>query len=247
MTVHARPDRRLVRAAHRSERFVLVEVVAPAAPRTERQPVNLAFVLTFIVMFYDVYGWRDQRLLAPHLLLSLLILIASRERSALLLVVGIVATNILIGPAFFKYYRLYWTWSYQSDRSGLASLHSITQRLFIYRENQNAWCNTILWKSNIDPWPYQVIAIPAGIGLSFSFDSDRLAMPLKSQYLLLDQTNLVRLKNWLHVKPLGTTPFGTVYRNLDSHCGSEIETQSEISRIPQDSGGQMKSVRANPY
>ncbi|TMD30141.1 MAG: VWA domain-containing protein [Chloroflexi bacterium] len=45
MTVHARPDRRLVRAAHRSERFVLVEVVAPAAPRTERQPVNLAFVL----------------------------------------------------------------------------------------------------------------------------------------------------------------------------------------------------------
>jgi Ca-activated chloride channel family protein len=46
MTVHARPDRTLIRATHRSERFVLVELAAPTAPRRpERQPVNLAFVL----------------------------------------------------------------------------------------------------------------------------------------------------------------------------------------------------------
>jgi Ca-activated chloride channel family protein len=46
MTVHVRPDRSLIRATHRSERFVLVELTAPTArKRTERQPVNLAFVL----------------------------------------------------------------------------------------------------------------------------------------------------------------------------------------------------------
>lgn len=42
----ARADRRLIRPNHRSHRFVLVEVTAPAsARRRERPPVNLAFVV----------------------------------------------------------------------------------------------------------------------------------------------------------------------------------------------------------
>jgi Ca-activated chloride channel family protein len=49
MTLRARSDRRLIRATHRSERFVLVEVTAPQAPPPEpgavRTPVNLALVL----------------------------------------------------------------------------------------------------------------------------------------------------------------------------------------------------------
>jgi Ca-activated chloride channel family protein len=45
-TLRARSDRRYVRSAHRSERFVLVELEAPPAPRqAQREPVNLAFVL----------------------------------------------------------------------------------------------------------------------------------------------------------------------------------------------------------
>ena len=45
-TLRARSDRRYVRSAHRSERFVLVELEAPAAPRqAQREPINLAFIL----------------------------------------------------------------------------------------------------------------------------------------------------------------------------------------------------------
>jgi Ca-activated chloride channel family protein len=45
-TLRARADRRYIRSAHRSERFVLVELEAPAAPQQPtRDPVNLAFVL----------------------------------------------------------------------------------------------------------------------------------------------------------------------------------------------------------
>jgi Ca-activated chloride channel family protein len=41
-----RSDRRFIRSAHRSERFVLVELEAPPAPhQAQREPVNLAFVL----------------------------------------------------------------------------------------------------------------------------------------------------------------------------------------------------------
>ena len=44
--ITARADRRLVRARHRSQRFVLVSVTAPPAERErDRLPVNLAFVL----------------------------------------------------------------------------------------------------------------------------------------------------------------------------------------------------------
>jgi Mg-chelatase subunit ChlD len=44
--LRARSDRRYVRSAHRSERFVLVELEAPPAPRqAQREPVNLCFVL----------------------------------------------------------------------------------------------------------------------------------------------------------------------------------------------------------
>ena len=42
----ARSDRRYIRSAHRSERFVLIELEAPAATqKPQRDPVNLAFVL----------------------------------------------------------------------------------------------------------------------------------------------------------------------------------------------------------
>jgi Ca-activated chloride channel family protein len=45
-TLRARSDRRFVRSTHRSERFVLVELEAPpAAQHTQREPVNLCFVL----------------------------------------------------------------------------------------------------------------------------------------------------------------------------------------------------------
>lgn len=46
MTIRARADRRFIRSAHRSERFVLVELDAPASNRkTQRDPLNVAFVI----------------------------------------------------------------------------------------------------------------------------------------------------------------------------------------------------------
>ncbi len=47
MNLTVRSDRRHIRIGYRSNRFLLIDVVAPAAPRREasRPPVNLAFVL----------------------------------------------------------------------------------------------------------------------------------------------------------------------------------------------------------
>ena len=44
--LRARTDRTLIRSTHRSERYLLVELDAPAATqRHRREPVNIAFVL----------------------------------------------------------------------------------------------------------------------------------------------------------------------------------------------------------
>lgn len=46
MNLNVRPDRTLIRHQHRSQRFLQVEITAPASSRQlERSPVNLAFVL----------------------------------------------------------------------------------------------------------------------------------------------------------------------------------------------------------
>jgi Ca-activated chloride channel family protein len=46
MNLNVRPDRRLIRPQSRSQRFLLVEVTAPASDRRiDRSPVNLAFVI----------------------------------------------------------------------------------------------------------------------------------------------------------------------------------------------------------
>lgn len=46
MTLRARSDRRYIRSAHRSERFVLVELEAPPSTRkSQRDPLNVAFVI----------------------------------------------------------------------------------------------------------------------------------------------------------------------------------------------------------
>lgn len=46
MTIHAKADRRFIRSAHRSERFVLVELEAPPSSRkAQRDPLNVAFVI----------------------------------------------------------------------------------------------------------------------------------------------------------------------------------------------------------
>jgi Mg-chelatase subunit ChlD len=46
MSFTCRPDRRLIRTAFRSNRFVLVEIVAPAAARrSTRDPINVGFVV----------------------------------------------------------------------------------------------------------------------------------------------------------------------------------------------------------
>jgi len=42
--------------------------------------LNLAVVLGFVIVLYDVFDWRDYRVVAPHLLLALLVLVGCDVR-----------------------------------------------------------------------------------------------------------------------------------------------------------------------
>ena len=67
--------------------------------RAERRThiLNLGLIVLLVVMLYDVGGWRDYRIVAPHLLLSLLLLAAcGRTR----VVAVAVLAGLLVTPSF---------------------------------------------------------------------------------------------------------------------------------------------------
>jgi hypothetical protein len=70
-------------------------------------------------------------------------------------------------------------------------------------------------------YPPYLIAVPAGIGLSVVREPDRVAMPPRSRYLLLDQPALAEFTAPLNVKALVTLPYGTLYENLDARCEAD--------------------------
>jgi hypothetical protein len=100
----------------------------------------------------------------------------------------------------------------------------VTEKFIIYDPNQkNPWCNTFLTTT----FPYQLIAVPPGIGISHLYrDPKYIEFPLKSKYLLIEHDMIGKqsvdyqrfhqeLKN---IKFLAHTEPGNLYLNPDSKC-----------------------------
>ncbi|MBC7810066.1 MAG: hypothetical protein H7175_02910 [Burkholderiales bacterium] len=184
--------------------------------------LNLGLVLIFCVTLYDVGSLRDYRLLAPHVLLSLLLLVAfERWRLAGLMIV----TNALLIGVFIT--------NFVDDRSGgfeaapqIAEFAALTRDYVVYDTNAtNAWCNTL----SADNFYAELVALAPDIGTSFVFLREgnnhllRPILPLKARYLLLTDDIYFRLgqlspDGTLHVQPLTITPIGDLYLNLDAEC-----------------------------
>lgn len=170
---------------------------------------NLGIPFLFVIFFYDVGDWRDYRVLAPHLLLSLLVLIASGALKPVLLVA---AGNILCVSSFLALFSTIHADQFKSARQPSLPLSRSIQ----YRPAADPWCNTVLL--DFDNLGF-VPQIPAGIGTSFIVKKRPLSTPLKSRYLMLSARTHEELNPRLRTQELGTTPTGTLYLNLDCQCG----------------------------
>jgi hypothetical protein len=182
---------------------------------------NLAAVLLLNLAIYELSIWRDYRVLAPHLLLSALVLIGSGRQG---LAASLALSNALFLPAFLAVYRASWSPQFDFDQRRIAAFRERTRDWIAYDAGaENPWCNTLLfWSSARTDWsfPPELMGIDPGIGISFAYWPGRLALPPKSKYLLLEAWMAERL-NLRNLRMLGATPIGNLYRNPDARCGAE--------------------------
>ena len=147
------------------------EQVAPGRQpwrRAERltHVLNLALVVLLVVMLFDVVRSRDYRVVAPHLLLSLLLLVAcGRTR----VVAVAVLAGLLVTPSFLADYKSRATRQFTDEQARIDAFATQTGGTLVYQPQSDPWCNTILLPLRTAFRP-ESLAIPAGIGISFDFD-----------------------------------------------------------------------------
>lgn len=165
------------------------------------------------LVFYLQSGFS--RTFAPSVLLVYLLLAARRDYKflATLLVLNIVfyssymSTDRLIRDDFIKEFP---------QRVSLQS--KFEERIVFDTTTSNPWCNTLLIP--LAYYDYRLTVVPPGIGISFITDDWTLVPPVKSKYLLFDQSTYEHLADHLNVRLLESTSVGDLYDNLDSGCAA---------------------------
>lgn len=138
-------------------------------------------------------------------------------------------TQVIFSPEFLSMFQEYHRKGFTYDAEQYSCFQEAIKEI-TYTPNQNAWCNTVLpiTSPNFPPYvlyPYELMALPAGVGFSFVVQPHNLKLPLKSKYLLLGdafrtdpdyQTLSTIILN--DATLLSRTPHGNLYLNLKAQC-----------------------------
>jgi len=166
-------------------------------------------LLVMTVLLYDVFGWRDFRLFAPVLLLSMLVFIAQRRY----LVLGLLlAINVLAAPSFLDAYSgLFSSIRYESTTAEVQAFADEIAPVVKFEANTDGWQNTILAPLGIAA-NRKMLGVPAGIGISW-FESPPRLGEIKSRYLLLDARSRAALGRRPGLRYIKATALGDLYVN----------------------------------
>ncbi len=187
-------------------------------PLTERRLhiFNLVMIFYLHLQVYTIKAWADYRVMAPHLLFTLLLMIAFKRYRML---VVIIALNLAAAGAFWTEFNQMNAIKFHADLERREAFSRAFNETLIYdAQAPSAWCNTVYVK---EFYP-ELVELPAGIGFSASPHRPMQA-PFRSRYVLIpdgdpdafvppptfDPSSLV---------PLAETPVGTLYLNNDAAC-----------------------------
>ena len=191
---------------------------APGRPpwhRAERRThvLNLSLIVLPVLMLWQVGLWMDYRVVAPHLLLSLLLLAAcGRGR----VVAVMVLAGLLLTPSFLAAYGVLATRQFTDEQARFDAFARQTADTLVYQAQGDPWCNTILLPVQTAFLP-ESLAIPAGIGISFDFDIASRS-ELKSRYVMVDDESRESLTEAFDLQFSSTTAIGDLYRNVGMSC-----------------------------
>jgi hypothetical protein len=174
----------------------------------------MAIALSLMLILYTLTNWAEHRVLSAFLLFAALLCTAVPGRPAALLVSVLIASNLATVKPFVDSFRGERSDNFVWDRRGAYELADAINGRIVYRSGATRWCNTLLTSQ----YPPQIIVVPAGIGLSTAREPNEMTQPPRSHFLLLDNAARADFRLPIHVQPLATLPYGTLYLNLDSHC-----------------------------
>jgi len=179
---------------------------------------NLGIILAVNFVLYLMAGWRDYRVMAPHLLLTGLLFVAlDRWRWVALFV----ATNLLMVVPFKDYYLAYGQVYLSHDHASITRFEEATADYLVYDPDApSAWCNTLLIDYH-ESYAPALIGVPGGIGLSYYPVAEQLEQPVKSRYVLVDADDHAILSAGTRLEFLTATELGDLYLNLDAACGRD--------------------------
>lgn len=178
---------------------------------------NLVGCVSFIFLFYEIGNFKGFRQFTPHLLLSLLLLIAQRRFRivSLLIVIGIVAL-----PSFLTNYQSLWYASFHRENADIETFRQQSTNILIYDPDAlNAWCNTLLVVLNETEIPPQMMKIHPALGVSWTKLTPNQSF--RSRYVLLTEADQVRLGDLSALRPALQTEAGTIFLNTQGDCPYE--------------------------
>jgi hypothetical protein len=164
--------------------------------------VNLGSILLIVLAAYDIAEWRDFRVFAPHVLLSILVSVPFARRA--FVVVPLVA-NLLVVVAFASAFRVFHADHFSPEEARRPSLIAQAIR---YEPGGDPWRNTLLVDTG---YGSELLQLPAGIGVSLMLAPQSHQKPIKSRYLLVTDDTLKLMGNPPGLRLLGTTPRGKLY------------------------------------
>ena len=181
---------------------------------------NLLGMLVIILLVHQTVDSHDVRVLAPHLLLSLVVLIGLRPRW------GLVACVALLLALPWAWEDARWLVLNTSGRSaaGQAAWREILGNALHYDDAHHAepWCNTLtasfFFLYNLEHGPGLLLAVPPGLGISYLFPDSPAPKRLSARYLMLTIEDASRWSGNQHLELLAQVANGAVYLNHDSAC-----------------------------
>lgn len=178
---------------------------------------NLISIVVACLILYIIATGGDYRVIAHHMTVSLLVLIAFRRYRLILL---LIVSNVLVTGYFLNAYDDQVGVKFRTDHAIIESFDEQVRQVITYDPDvPTPWCNTLLFPvTNFHPG---LNTVPPGISHTFYWPERLPTMTIHSRYLLLtdnDYQMLEALPDAPMLEQIVETSRGSLYRNLDVVC-----------------------------
>lgn len=187
--------------------------------------LNLFCIVGFVISMYDVLSWADYRVIAPHMLLALLVLVGCGARQWLK---GYAVTGLILGALAIVQFGKFHQPRVEFEPSQVAPFAEQVSQVMKFAPGASAWDSTLLIDMHLMN-AQELMALPPGIGISTVSSWKLQAWPPRSKYVLLtrEQADQLGIPDSMH--KVAETRLGDIYVQRDDRVALEAASDS-VSR-----------------